>query len=118
MNYTNLLDEVMKIPEVKTEYNRQIKEDIIDEKAGMHIVFGYVFAPLLIDAITNNQELTKRLFLFVEQMSSSNDTKVQEVCDFSILEAICDEYSDDVLLPFLGEKTLEGYNEVRKYVGT
>lgn len=104
------------IPEFKKEYEEQLSKKLFDDEAGLHIVFGYAFASLLVDAIKKNKPLAKRMFDFVERMSLSADRDVQEVCDFSILEVVCDEYEDNDFWDIIGESTKEGVKATRKYI--
>lgn len=117
MTYETLLSDTLKaIPEFQTEYNRNIAQDDIDEESGMHIVFGYVFTPLLETALKNNQKLAKDMFLFLEKMENSSDLRVQEVCEQSVLEAICGNYPIKKIWPIAGEKTKEGIKVISQYM--
>ena len=117
MTYETLLNDALsKIPEFKTEYDIAINRDYIDTDAGLHIVFGFVFTPLLEKALESNKELAKRMFDYLEEMSQSDDSEVVSVCDQSVLEALCGEYNDNVLLQLSGDSTKEGLRYVRTYI--
>ena len=50
-------------------------------------------------------------------MEASDDVLVQEVCEFTILEELCDEFKDAEIERYLGKVTKDGYNCIRKYIG-
>ena len=117
MNYKTLLFEVQKeIPEFGKKYKEALQKDLIDKESGMHTVFSYVFNPLLSEAIKKDQQLAKRMFNFVEKMAESPDKYVQEVCDFTILEEIGDEYADKEFVNFLGPTTKKALKLIRQYI--
>ena len=119
LTYETVVQEVLTaIPEVKTYYNKLIEEDVIDSESGAHIVFGYVYVPVLLDAFkTNNTALIKRMFEFLEQMASSSDKECCSVCDFSVLEAINDEIPDNVLYSYMGAETRLDFDYMKKNIG-
>lgn len=114
----NLVIQAIKaVPEFEKEYNRQISDGILDKDDGNHIVFSYAFVPILINAIKdNNQALQEKVFAFVERMAASQDHLVVEVCDYSILEALNDEFDYSTLNKLFGEKTKEGYEAIKQYM--
>ena len=118
MTYKTLLEDALNtLPILKTEYAENINEKIIDEDAGMHIVFSYVFVPVLEKALNEDDEITIRdLFDYLEKMSLCEDSDVVAVCDQSVLEIICGEYKDKMLLPYMDKATIEGLNTVRQYI--
>jgi len=118
LTYENLLDEVLQeLPEFKDAYNKELSEDSIDKDSDLHIVFSYVFVPLLSEAIKAKSELTTKMFNFLEKMASSHDHLVQEVCDFTVLEELCDEFKDSEIYSYFGESTKKGFFAVRQYIG-
>lgn len=117
MNYKTLLTETREnIPEFDEKYKEAVQKDIIDKESGMHTVFSYVFNPLLAEAIKKDQQLAGKMFNFVEKMAESSDRYVQEVCDFTILEELGDEYSDKEFEFFLGPTTKKALKMIRQYV--
>lgn len=117
MTYENLLSDALDaLPELKKEYENNLKDDIIDEDSGMHVVFGFVFEPMLSNAIKNNKPLAKKMFDYLEKMADSDDVHVQEVCDQSVLEALYGEHPAGVLWPLMQKKTREGYTAVSYYM--
>lgn len=117
LTYDNLLENAKKIVEFSKLYNRLVADDEIDKDTGNHIVFSYVFNPLLFNAIkSGNTKLTKELLDFLENMAKSKDNLVQEVCDFTVLEELQSIIPQTTLYPLLGEKTKEGFIATRQYL--
>ena len=118
LTYDNLLQEARNaIPEFDTEYNQLLNQDLFDEQAGNHIVFGYAFTPLLVNAIKNHTEpLEAKMIDFLERMASSSDRYVVEVCDQSVLEVLNDEFEDDQLRKILKKETLVGFEALKTYM--
>lgn len=117
MDYESLLNSALEeLPEFKKQYEKEIKEDSIDANSGMHTVFSIVFVPLLLKAMQSDVELANRMFEFIEKMETSGSALVGEVSEFTIMEELCDELSDDELLPFLRPETFESWKEVRRYI--
>ena len=118
LTYENLIDKALvAVPAFKSEYYHQIENGMLDADDGKHIIFGYAFTPILIDALKNHDELVIRsMFDFLEQMASSDDGLVVEVCDQSVLEALNDEYDLNDLRFLMGPKTQEGVDAVKQYM--
>lgn len=118
LTYENLVFSANeRIPEVKEYYDALVKKDVIDSKSGNHIVFGYVYVPVLTDAIKSDKtELVKNMFSFLEEMASSDDGHIVEVCDQSVLEALNDEFDDKLLFPLMGENTKVGFAALKSYM--
>lgn len=118
MTYDALIETAMaKLPEFKTEYERQVAEDIIDSETGVHIVFEYVFDPLVIKAVKEkNDDLCRRFFAFVELIASDENLRVSEVCDVSIIERLYGELKPEEIIPYLGKSSRESYDQVGTYM--
>ena len=118
ITYNNLISKALEaVPEFNDEYNRLIKRNIIDAESGNHIVFAYAFTPVLIEAIrTNNKPLQEVMFGFLEEMASSEDRLVVEVCDYSVLEEINDETDLYSIIDLMGPKTREGVDAIKQYM--
>ena len=116
ITYDNLVEQTKKrITSFAYEYDDMIRKDIIDSDSGNHIVFGYVFTPLLIKKIKNNDPEIDLYFSFLEDMAASNDVYVAEVCDQSVIESLYDEFGNDIE-KYMGEKTKEGLSAVKEYM--
>jgi hypothetical protein len=118
LNYDNLLSETLKKSSRLLEaYNAEIKKDSINDKSGMHTVFDIVFVPLLVDAIKNSDKmLVDRLVRIIEDMEQSEDILVQEVSGFTIIEALCDEFNDNILNNVLLPESRRTMQKIRAYI--
>ena len=118
LTYDNLIQEAQNdLPMFKAKYNQLLDDDVIDIKSGIHIVFGYAFTPILIQAIKNDDEkAAKKMFSFLEQMASSKDNLVVEVCDQSVLEALNDEFDDNILMEYMGANTQSGFKAIKQFM--
>ena len=118
LTYDNLIQEAQNdLPMFKAKYNQLLDDDVIDIKSGIHIVFGYAFTPILIQAIKNDDEkAAKKMFSFLEQMASSKDNLVVEVCDQSVLEALNDEFDDNILMEYMGANTQSGFMAIKQFM--
>ena len=118
LTYDNLITEAqIELPNFKTKYNQLIEDNMIDTESGKHIVFGYVFTPLLLEALTNNDEETvTTMFSFLEEMACSKDNRVVEVCDQSVLERLNDEFDENILKKYMGTNTSKGYKALKRFM--
>ncbi len=101
MKYDTLLGEIFKsLPELKEEYDAKSKENLIDKDTGVHVVFGIIIVPYLVNLLKresqNDNDILKRAFIFFEEMARSNDKLIQEVLEFTVIESFIDE--DEVVL--------------------
>lgn len=96
MKYDSLIEDIFNaIPGLREEYNSKAEENLIDEETGVHIVFGVIIVPYLVELLKteNNKckEVLRRTFIFFEEMAKSDDVLIQEVLEFTIIESIIDE---------------------------
>lgn len=105
------------IPEFKEKYEEIKRQDLIFDDTGPYIVFSYVFNPLFVKEVEeNNENLIHRLSAFLEEMSTSEDHLVSELCDIGCLEELHDNIKDHVLYPLLGEDTKKGFVAISMYM--
>lgn len=118
MTYENLLtNAISDVPAFAKEYQRLMDADMIDSNTGNHIVFGYAFTPVLIGAINATEKSVVRgMLAFLEKMASSDDVRVVEVCDQSVLEELNDEVDWKDLRGLMGPKTKEGLVAIKEYM--
>lgn len=119
ITYDNVVEIAkIEIPEFAAECEAEINDGLLFSDSGVHIYFNYAFVPVLIEAANrNDDELLKRLFVFMERMVNSGDKEVASVCDFSILEAVNGEISEDVLYKYMGDETRRDLDYMRKGIG-
>lgn len=123
MKYDSLIEDIFDtIPELREEYNSKAENELIDEETGVHIVFGLIIVPYLIELLKSendqyNDEMLKKIFEFLEEMAKSDDVLVQEVLEFTIIERIIDE-GKEVLnnaYKFMLDETKKSSIEVEKF---
>lgn len=120
MNYSDLLENVLQIPQIKTKYDKELERDILIAKdSGMHTVFSVVFVPVLKEAINmKNEPLINQLLSFLDEMETSGDSDVAEVCEFTVLEEVLDDFEDKELVPYFRnyKELFEAYKAIRRYI--
>ena len=73
MNYETLLKEFFQeIPECRKLYEQKASQLLFDQETGVHIVFGVLIVPYLIELINEGkkeEKLLERFFAFFEKMA-------------------------------------------------
>ena len=116
-------DELYKVfkeefPEGSLYFERREKETSIDETAGMHVKFGLVVVPYILDNVRNKRmSLITRIFSFLETMATCEEIRVNEVLDVTVLEQIIDEGRNTLeqCKQYMGTNTLEHCEAVEQY---
>jgi hypothetical protein len=118
MTFENLISDVCdKFPAVQKEYDLQKKNGDMDASLGQHIFFSFVFDKILFKAIdSGNSKLAAHMFDYLEEMEKSGDTNVAEVCEFTVLEELCDNYCDADFEKYLSPETKLALQAIRKYI--
>lgn len=118
MTFESLVsDACARFPEVKMEAEAQRKAGNVYEDIGQHIFFSFVFDKVLFWAIdTNNDQLSKRMFGFVEEMEKNSDHHIQEVAEFTVIEELCDNYRNAQFEKYLGPETKLALKAIRRYM--
>jgi len=122
LKYNSLIEDIFKaIPELREEYNSKAEENLIDEETGVHVVFGVIIVPYLVELLKrendNHKEVLRRTFIFFEEMAKSDDVLIQEVLEFTIIESFIDE-GKEVLsnaYKYMLEETKESSSEVERF---
>ena len=105
------------IPGFLKKYETEIKKDSIDNESGMHTVFSCVFVPMIVDAASRGDDQAEhRMLNFLEKMETCGDKAVAEVAEFTILEELCDELSDEEITRWAGEETMKAMKQIREYI--
>ena len=103
------------LPEGSSFFEVKEKENLIDETDGIHIVFGMVIVPYILNIVQNNKMLEiNKVFLFLENMAICEDIKIKEVLDFTVLEQLVDEGQDilEQCKQYMKKNTLKHCEEV------
>ena len=97
---------VKSFPNLNDAYTEEVEWQEGDN-TGSHIVYGDVFTPHLVNCISNDseEEMSKALS-YIEELLVLEDSYVDEVVAFSILESIAYLFEEkQSLIDLLGEKT-------------
>lgn len=82
---------ISKIPELKEAYKEEVNW-WDGQKPTPHNFFGDRVVPFLIEVLNGEKdEIITKLFAFFDEMASAQDTKIQEVLAFSVLEKLGDD---------------------------
>ena len=118
MKYETLIMEFVKsFPELKERSDSEFERWQGDEPP-VHVFFGYVLNPFLLEQLTalDNPKLLHRIFEFLELMAESNDENVRDVLIATVLERLGD---DKKILEsakiFMKSKTREMSDKVEKF---
>jgi len=97
---------VKSFPNLSDVYTEEVEWQEGDN-TGSHTVYGDVFTPYLVNCITNDskEEMSKAL-LYIEELLALEDSYVDEVVAFSILESIAYLFEEkQSLMDLIGERT-------------
>ena len=86
-------------------------------ESGVHVGCAFAFGPIAVTAAeSDDKNLQKEVFGFIEDMAKEKDKAVSEVCDFTVMEGLRDEVSEDILKPLLGRESLLSLSAVSGYM--
>jgi len=96
---------VNKFPELKEKYIDEVSWQEGDD-TGAHTVYGNVLTPYLVDCISkDNRQEFQAIFDFLENLLEIEDSYIDEVVYFSVLESIAYIFKEKTcLIAYLGEK--------------
>lgn len=121
MNIKNVVEEFFcKFPELQGNFNKEIKENLIEKTDGIYTVWGLGVMPCIMDILEDcdlNHPMLVKIFAFFEEMANS-DEKVRELLIYSILEKLGDE--KEILQKsnnFMGSETYRLSYEVERFLG-
>lgn len=105
---------IEEFPELKVRYNSEL-EWWRDEQPGPHIVYGDIFVPYLRSRLkAKDKGFLQRAFRFLEELSKSGDTRIQEVIAFSVCEPLAgDAVAVEAAQPYIGLVTRGFMEEAR-----
>jgi ssDNA-binding replication factor A large subunit len=119
-----IIDDVLelflkRVPELETEFKVFLKDNLIDEKDGLYVIWGMGMMPCIITAIKNkaNENQLTRIFDFFEEMATSEED-VKELLMYSTLEKLGDEKEIfELAVPFMGKETRRLSDKVETFLG-
>ena len=122
MKYNSLVGEILKaIPELRDEYNSRSEEKLIDEDSGVHIVFGIIIFPYLLELLNRendkDKEVIRHIFIFFEEMAKCDDVLIQEVLEFTIIESFINEGKEILrkAYKYMLDETKKSSSEIERF---
>ena len=99
---TLLLNE---FPDIKESFDKETSwQDGLD--TGCTVTYADIFVPHLVKCtLSNDEEKIKKIFNFIEKLSSLNDEYVKQVILLSIFDPLFDDYNDVDWVKYFGENT-------------
>ena len=120
MKYESLYDEFIKsFPDDLSRLQEIAKCAAVEPSDGMHIMFGMVVIPFVMELLENCKETkVKAAFGFFEKMAEVDNSMISEVLEFTILEDIISRGKETLekCKSYMGQKTLEHCAIVEKYM--
>ena len=93
INKDNIIEKLLEnLHELKIEYKKEL-EWWNGHIPGLHIIFGNIFNPYLINLLRSNENDNKLIiiFNFLEELANSNDPEIKNVLTVTILEQLGDD---------------------------
>lgn len=122
MKYENIVRFFLtEVPESSDYYNKHKSAKLIDDNTGVHVVFGMIILPFILESCDKADYVTiDIIFAFLEKMSQCEDVRVVEVLDFTILEGFADEGKERLnrIKKYMWENTLQHCEDIEKYFDT
>lgn len=118
MKYEDLYDEFINLfPEDKEFFKRFEEETGAERSIGMHIMFGLVVSPYILRLLEKEPEKAKKAFEFIEKMETSEDERIANVADVSVLEILITEEDGGIekIRKYLGPKSLASVSHSAQY---
>ena len=118
MKYEDLYDEFTNLfPEDLECFKRFEEETGAERYIGMHIMFGLVVSPYILDLLNKDPEKARRAFEFIEEMETSEDERISNVADVSVLEYLLTDENGGIekMEPFLGKESLAAVRHMSRY---
>ena len=119
MQYEKLYDEFKNLfPEDIGELDKLAKVADAETDDGMHIMFGMVVVPFVLDLLKRGEnEKLQTAFTFFEKMAKSDDSLISEVLEFSVLEDFISrgEVVLDSLKSYMGSVTRKSCANLEKF---
>lgn len=118
MKYEDLYDEFINLfPEDKEFFKRLEEETGAERSIGMHIMFGLVVSPYILRLLEKEPEKAKKAFEFIEKMETSEDERIANVADVSVLEILITEEDGGIekIRKYLGPKSLASVSHSAQY---
>ncbi len=119
MKYEKLyVDFINMFPEDIKFFENRKKDTGADEDDGMHVVFGMIIVPYIRKIVIESVEKARKAFDFFEQMETSEDTRIAEVLEFSVLENILSDDKEllNIYAKYYGKETKLAVDSLNKWI--
>jgi hypothetical protein len=120
MQYETLYDDFVQLfPDNIHQLQELSKSASAEPSDGMHIMFGMVVVPFLMDLLEKKDtDKLAKAFAFFEKMAESGDSMISEVLEFTVLEDLISRGKDvlNQCKPYMQPKTLGCCSSVEKYM--
>lgn len=120
INKDNIIEKLLEnFHELKNEYKKEL-EWWNGQIPGLHIVFGNIFNPYIIELLKSNEndKKLKIIFNFLEELASSNDPEIKNVLTVTILEQLGDDPKIlQTAQTYMKSKTRILSDGIEKYLG-
>ena len=120
VKYEGLYDEfIQSFPNDLSRLQEIAESTSAEPSDGMHIMFGMVVMPFLMELLENREETKlKAAFCFFERMAEADDSMISEVLEFTIFEDIISRGKStlDRCKTYMGQKSLEHCSAVEEYM--
>lgn len=120
MKYDTLYDEFIKcFPDDLPRLQEIAECAAVERSDGMHIMFGMVVMPFVIELVeSGNEPKLKLAFKFFERMAEADDIRISEVLEFTVLETFISrgKFTLKKCKTYMGKKTLECCLAVERYM--
>ena len=118
MKYKGLYNDFISMFPDDLDYFKDLERETgADSECGMHVVFEMVVIPFVTKLVKESPDKAKKAFDYFEKMETSDDPKIAEVVEFTILENLLTE--DKEMVPeyekYFGEETKKAAKAVGKW---
>lgn len=121
MRYEELYDDFIKLFPADIPYFLKREEETgVDRGDGMHIMFGMVVCPFILQIISEDEGKAKKAFDFIEQMETCGIDEIANVAEVTVLEHLMTDEKGgmDRIEKYLGKESRETVNHMAKYFKT
>ena len=118
MKYEEIYDKFKKLfPEYTDYFKAKVEKKGAEVEIGMHVVFGMVVCPFIIKMAEDDPKKAQMAFDFVEQMVTSEDAKIANVAEVTVLEDLMTEDNGGFrkLGRYLGEESLKSVRHLSHF---
>lgn len=98
-------------PDDKEWFDNKCEETQAFPEDGMHIVFGMVIVPYILEVAIHNKKKMEIAFDFIERMEVFGNAQIAEVIEYSVLENLIGVAKEklDVCVSYMGSETKEAF---------